>query len=78
MVAMHTWQPLPMSDVPGDIAVRGRRLRVPGGWLYQIEITEVVRLFDDRNSNVQSSYQMRDGYHPPVFVPDPSSGGSDV
>lgn len=72
MAAMHTWEPLPMSDRPGDIAVAGRRLRVPGGWLYQTECSMHV----EPVANVPG-YNLW-GYHPPVFVPDPPSGAADA
>lgn len=64
MATMHTWEPLPMSDRPGDIAVTGRRLRVPGGWLYQIEGGDVTTVSGN------PIYE-RIGWHQPVFVPDP-------
>lgn len=43
-----------------------RRLRVPGGWLYQTEHGAFVDPVEAR-----PGYWMN-GWHPPVFVPEPS------
>jgi len=57
-----------VCDQPGRSV---RRFKVPGGWLYQVEIltytidgvVEDTQLRPVRNSH-------HTGWHPPVFVPD--------
>jgi hypothetical protein len=43
-----------------------RRLRIPGGWLYQVELDE--RVYSEASDGPGPDYT-REGWHPPVFVP---------
>ncbi len=42
---------------------RVRRYPVPGGWLYQVQL--------DSMSVSDGNATSHDGWHPPIFVPDP-------
>lgn len=56
------------QEIAGARAERGRRLAVPGGWLYQVELFEdIVNISSDHPNHE------RRGWHPPVFVPEPRS-----
>jgi hypothetical protein len=49
-----------------DIGDGIRRLKVPGGWLYQVESTTYVEMIEP---NPSAGYYEH-GWHTPVFVPD--------
>jgi hypothetical protein len=44
---------------------KARRMGVPGGWLYQVEIYEDITNRDPEQADLH-----RDGWHAPVFVPE--------
>jgi hypothetical protein len=57
-IDMHTWHTI-TEPQPKDGASPGvRRLRVPGGWLYQVESHEIVA----------GTRTVTRVWHPPVFV----------
>lgn len=53
------WETLTVATGP-DV----RRLRISGGWLYQVQLYE-----DITNASSEHPNHQRHGWHPPVFVP---------
>lgn len=51
--------------VQGAVNERVIRYKVPGGWLYMVEVPNYLR------NNLSSSFKDNDYWHPPVYVPDP-------
>lgn len=58
----HNWEPVVEVKADSDV----RRLRVPGGWLYQVVHHAFVEPVDGKPG------QWLYGWHAPVFVPDVS------
>jgi hypothetical protein len=63
--APASWESIPMPDGQPDV----RRLRVPGGWLYQVQIgaAETRHLSRDHEIYIERNDET---WHPPVFVPE--------
>jgi hypothetical protein len=65
---LHEWETVSDTlNVHGEIEQAIRRLRVPGGWLYQVSDRPIFT-----GEFIQSIVDM--AWHPPVFVPETKEG----